>query len=137
MSAAVKITRTDQTANELRRLASKELDGSCVRRLLGIALILEGQTRETAAREAGMERQTLRDWVHRYNAQGLAGLRSIRGSGRSPHLSPAQMAELQALTQRHTRSCAGVALTCAPKWHGVSMSRSMNGRSASGCARWV
>ena len=98
MSAAVKITRTDQTANELRRLASKELDGGCVRRLLGIALILEGQTRETAAREAGMERQTLRDWVHRYNAQGVAGLRSIRGGGRSPHLSPAQMAELQALT---------------------------------------
>ena len=72
MSAAVKITRTDQTANELRRLASKEADGSCVRRLLGIALILEGQTRETAAHEAGMERQTLRDWVHRYNAQGVA-----------------------------------------------------------------
>jgi transposase len=98
MSAAVRITRTDHTANDLRRLASKESDGSCVRRLLGIALILEGQTRETAAREAGMERQTLRDWVHRYNAQGVAGLHSIRGGGRSPHLSPAQMAELQALT---------------------------------------
>ena len=47
MSAAVKITRTDQTANALRRLASQETDGGCVRRLLGIALILEGQTRES------------------------------------------------------------------------------------------
>ena len=42
--------------------------------MLAIALVLEGSDRTTAARTCGMDRQTLRDWVHRYNAEGLAGL---------------------------------------------------------------
>lgn len=97
MSAAVKITRTDQTATELRRLASKETDGGCVRRLLGIALILEGQTRETAAREAGMERQTLRDWVHRYNEDGVVGLADQpHAGGPEPKLNPEEKEQLAA-----------------------------------------
>jgi len=41
-----------------------------------------------------MDRQTLRDWVHRYNAEGLAGLASRRGSGRPRQLTPEQKAEL-------------------------------------------
>jgi len=43
-----------------------------------------------------MERQTLRDWVHRYNADGITGLRSSHGPGKPPSLSPEQMAELKA-----------------------------------------
>ena len=55
-----------------------------------------------------MTRQTLRDWVHRYNAQGLAGLRSLVGSGRPPFLNAAQMEELREIvltgpdSERHT-----------------------------------
>jgi transposase len=45
-----------------------------------------------------MDRQTLRDWVHRYNDQGVGGLCSIRGGGRTSVLTAAQMAELKALT---------------------------------------
>jgi transposase len=41
-------------------------------------LILEGALRSEAARLAGMDRQTLRDWDHRYNAEGIAGLRTAR-----------------------------------------------------------
>jgi transposase len=41
-----------------------------------------------------MDRQTLRDWVHRYNAEGAAGLANRRGVPRSPRLDPAQVAEL-------------------------------------------
>ncbi|PJN92405.1 hypothetical protein CNY89_30005, partial [Amaricoccus sp. HAR-UPW-R2A-40] len=33
----------------------------------------------TAAETCGMDRQTLRDWVHR-NAEGLAGLSNQRGA---------------------------------------------------------
>jgi len=44
-----------------------------------------------------MDRQTLRDWVHRYNAEGLAGLISRVGVGPAPLLNEAQMAELLAL----------------------------------------
>jgi len=42
--------------------------------MLALALVPEGRNRTEAARAAGMDRQTLRDWVHRYNAQGLQGL---------------------------------------------------------------
>ena len=41
-----------------------------------------------------MDRQTLRDWVHRYNEQGLAGLSDRRPPGRKPDLSPEQQAEV-------------------------------------------
>jgi transposase len=42
--------------------------------MLALALVMEGQNRTEAACAAGMDRQTPRDWVHRYNAQGLQGL---------------------------------------------------------------
>ena len=67
MGAAVKITRADHTAEALRGIAAKSHDGAQVRRLLALALILEGHPRRAAAERSGMDRQTLRDWVHRYN----------------------------------------------------------------------
>ena len=64
------------------------------RRLLALALILDGHKREDAARLAGMDRQTLRDWVHRYNADGMAGLADRHGSGVKPRLTTEQEAEV-------------------------------------------
>ena len=98
MVAAVKITRMDHTAAELRGLAAKSNDAAQVRRLLALALILEGHSRHEAATQAGMDRQTLRDWVHRYNAEGVSGLLSIRSGGHPASLTAAQMAELRELT---------------------------------------
>ena len=98
MGAAVKITRLDDTAEALRGLAAKSNDGAQVRRLLALALILEGRPRREAAEQSGMDRQTLRDWVHRYNDEGVAGLVSIRTGGHPASLTEAQMAELRALT---------------------------------------
>jgi transposase len=98
MVAAVKITLTDHTAMELRGLAAKSNDAAQVRRLLALALILEGQSRHTAATQSGMDRQTLRDWVHRYNTEGVSGLLSIRSGGHPASLTAAQMAELKELT---------------------------------------
>ena len=98
MGTAVKISRTDHTAEALRGVAAKSQDGALVRRLLALALILEGHPRQTAAERSGMDRQTLRDWVHRYNDEGVAGLLSIRTGGRRALLTPAQMAELKELT---------------------------------------
>ena len=62
---AVAITRMEHGAAELRQLAVKSRDAAQSRRLLAIAMVLEGSSREDAARQAGMDRQTLRDWVHR------------------------------------------------------------------------
>jgi len=98
MAAAVKITRADHTAEALRGVAAKSNDGAQVRRLLALALVLEGYPRRDAAERSGMDRQTLRDWVHRYNDAGVTGLCSIRIGGRTAALTAAQMAELKALT---------------------------------------
>jgi transposase len=44
-----------------------------------------------------MDRQTLRDWVHRYNAEGVTGLLSRTALGPEPLLTEQQMAELKVL----------------------------------------
>lgn len=98
MSTGLKVTRLEHTASELRRLASKKQDAKQVRRLLALALVLEGVSRSEAAAQNGMDRQTLRDWVLRYNNLGIEGLRSRSGAGRKPSLDASQMAELLALT---------------------------------------
>lgn len=97
MSAAVKITRMDHTPADLRAIAAKSRDTAQVRGLLAIAMVLEGASRLDAARQAGMDRQTLRDWVHRYNAAGVEGLKSRPAPGATPKLSETQMAELREL----------------------------------------
>ena len=97
MGRAIEITRLDLTASALREVASRTRDGAVVRRLLGIALILEGHPREEAARLSGMDRQTLRDWVHRYNADGAAGLSSRCSPGRPAALNEGQMEELRCM----------------------------------------
>lgn len=97
MGAAVKITRRDYTSAELRALSGRCSDGAQVRRLLALALVLDGHSRTEAAALSGMDRQTLPDWVHRYNAEGVDGLKSLRAPGRAPALSEQQKAELRAL----------------------------------------
>ena len=101
MVAAVAISRTELDASGLRRAAGRERDAAASRRMLALALVLEGSTRTEAARAAGMDRQTLRDWVHRYNAEGLAGLRDRVGeTGPKRRLSPEQEAELAEWVRR-------------------------------------
>ena len=97
MSAAVKVRQTKHTASELRGFAARSRDTAQSRRLLAIAMVLEGATRLEAARRTGMDRQTLRDWVHRYNETGITGLLSRLAPGPMPKLTAAQMAELREL----------------------------------------
>jgi transposase len=96
----IAIMRRELGAGELRREARRCRDAPASRRMLALALVLEGSSREDAARHAGMDRQTLRDWVHRYNAEGLAGLRDRPRSGRKPRLTAEQGAELAAVVER-------------------------------------
>ena len=99
MGAAVSITRFDLTASGLRKAASEEKNSAAARRILALALVLDGLDRKTAAEACGMDRQTLRDWVHRYNAAGLAGLRNLKSPGRGSKLTARQQAELAALVE--------------------------------------
>ena len=59
--AGIAITRMELTAVEVRRAAGRSKDARAARRMLAIALVLEGVDRATAAETCGMDRQTLRD----------------------------------------------------------------------------
>lgn len=79
--------RGDYTAGEVRQLAKRAKDAAQARRLLAIAAVLDGASREEAAKVGGMDRQTLRDWVIRFNAQGPDGLINIPSPGVPPKLN--------------------------------------------------
>ena len=93
------LIRRDLSAEELRRLARREADGRVGRRLLGFANALDGMSRATAARAAGMDRQTLRDWVIRYNQGGVAALSDAWG------WAPVRFEKRRGSRQHCVRSC--------------------------------
>ena len=98
MPASVSLRR-DFSAEELRRLAKRAKDANQGRRLLSLAAVLDRMNRADAARIGGMDRQTLRDWVHRFNKSGPDGLLDAWSSGPKPRLSPCQKAELATLIE--------------------------------------
>ena len=91
--------RDDYSAVELRRLAKSARTSAASRRMLSLALVVEGAKRAEAAKAGGMDRQTLRDWVHRFNAEGHDGLYDKRGPGPACRLSEEQQQELAALIE--------------------------------------
>jgi transposase len=99
MSGGIGITRLDLSAKKLRAAAGREKDGSAARRMLALAMVLDGADRRSAAEACGMDRHTLRDWVHRYNAEGLDGLHDVKTAGPKPKLTAEQQAELTKLVE--------------------------------------
>lgn len=121
---SVAITRKDSSAAELRVAAAKAKDAKAARRMLAIAQVLEGVDRKRAAESCGMDRQTLRDWVHRYNAEGLAGLSNRRPPGARPRLSQEQKAELSRIVEEGPdRAADGVV-----RWRRVDLKRKIEER---------
>ena len=88
--------RTDYSAPQLRVLAKNAKTNSQSRRLLSLAAVLDGMNRTDAARIGSMDRQTLRDWVHRFNQLGPDGLCDVHAGDAEPRLSVDQKAELAA-----------------------------------------
>lgn len=93
MSKAIAL-RDDYSAQELRQLARKSRDANQSRRLLALAGVAEGLSRNDAARIGDVGAQTLRDWVIAFNEQGPNGLIDVPQPGRPPKLSEAQKQEL-------------------------------------------
>ena len=91
--------RDDFDAAGLRDLAKRSRDPRQIRRLLALAAAYAGMSRTEAASVGGMDRQTLRDWAHRFNAEGPEGLRDRPRAGRPPQLTEAQMAELAEIVE--------------------------------------
>src|SRR5271166_946506 len=98
MAAAVEI-RKDYSAEALRDVAVKAKDANQARRLLALAAVREGKSREEAARIGGMDRQTLRDWVHAFNSYGPDGLVNGKAPGPEPKLSVEQKEELARIVE--------------------------------------
>ena len=91
MSAKIAITRTDCTPDEIRQLAANCKNGSQARRLLAIALVMDGDLqRQEIARLFGTDLQTLCDWVHRFNLEGPEGLKDKKRPGRPTRLDDSQ-----------------------------------------------
>lgn len=91
--------RRDFTAIELRRLARRAKDSDQVRRLLAIAAVLDGASRAEAAKVGVMDRQTLRDWVIRFNEQGPDGLINIPAPGAPAKLNKGHRAFLARIVE--------------------------------------
>ena len=118
MGSAVKL-REDFSAVELRRLSRVANDVRQSGRLLAIAAVLDGMSRADAARIGGMDRQTLRDWVHRFNAIGPDGLLDLWSPGPTSRLSPAQQADLAAIVEKGPdRAVDGVV-----RWRRIDLKR--------------
>lgn len=93
------VLRDDYDAASLRALARRSRDVRQTRRLLALAAVYDGMSRADAARVGGMDRQTLRDWAHRFNGEGPDGLKNRAGAGRRRRLSDAQMQELATIVE--------------------------------------
>ena len=92
-------SREDYSAEALRGLARRSKDVGQSRRLLSLAGVRDGMDRGAAARIGGMDRQTLRDWVHRFNASGPEGLVDNWTEGPKPRLSAEQAAEFAQIVE--------------------------------------
>jgi transposase len=123
---ALAITRTDLSAEDLRGQARRAQDGDQACRLVALALVLEGACRMAAARAGGMDRQTLRDWVIRYNEAGVDGLRDRPRSGRRPRLNAEQLAELARLVEEGP----DVAVHGVVRWRCIDLQAEIKARFA-------
>jgi transposase len=119
MPTAVLITRQDYTAAELRGAAKRTSDADAARRMLALALVLDGKSRGEAAASCGMDRQILRDWVHRYNAEGLDGLHNRTAPGAKPRLSSAQEREVAELV----RNGPDLAAHAVVRWRRIDLAQ--------------
>ena len=107
---AVMIARRELSAAELRMAARRTRHSDQARRLLAIALVLEGTSRTQAARITGMDRQTLRDRVIRSTSRGRTSLVNIPSLG-APKLNETHKAFLAQIVHEGSRRsmvwCAG------------------------------
>ena len=118
------ITRCDLTAEDLRRAARTSRSVAQSRRCLAIASVLDGRSRTAAAASAGMQRQTLRDWVHRYNAEGVAGLLDRPRPVRAGLLNAEQRAAFDAIVE----AGPDVARDGVVRWRRVDLKRVVEAR---------
>jgi transposase len=98
MPAALPL-RSDFDNQTLRDFARRCENSNQSRRLLSLAAVYDGMSRTQAARIGGMDRQTLRHWVLRFNADGPEGLLDRWSPGPARRLSDDQLRELAGIVE--------------------------------------
>jgi transposase len=98
MAAAIGV-RTDYSSSALRGYSRGCADPDHVRRLLALAVILDGGSRSEAARLSGVTLQIVRDWVLRFNEGGPEGLATRKAPGRASILNDEQRAKLAEIVE--------------------------------------
>jgi len=93
------LLRADYDALQVRTAAKTTKDGPQVRRLLALAAIYDGGTRNEAARIGGVTLQIVRDWVMRFNAHGPDGLIDRKAPGRPARLNDMHRAAVAAIIE--------------------------------------
>ena len=73
--------QTSLTPNELARIAKKEPNPRVRQRLLAVRLVVMGNTVPQAAKAVGLKQRQSRNWIHRFNAEGVNGLRDLPRPG--------------------------------------------------------
>lgn len=86
MGSAVHV-RADYSGDDLRLLARRSDEADQTRRLLSLAVILDGGARGEAAKIGGVGLQVIRDWVLRFNEGGPEALKTRKAPGKAPILS--------------------------------------------------
>jgi hypothetical protein len=137
MPSAVRL-REDYSAKELRALARRSKDVNQSRRLLSLAAVRDGMDRGSAAKIGGMDRQTLRDWVHRFNRSGPEGLIDNWTEGPKPRLSEEQLAQFAQIVEggpdRERGGGASISSGSSPSGSASTFIRAM---SESFCTSWA
>ena len=105
----LKITYETTTA-ALVAAARKEKDARVRIRINAIRMILPGKTVPAVADALALGERQLRRWVHRFNTEGLSGLRDHPHPGQPPKLSPDKVNEFK---QRIRKGANDIDRVCA------------------------
>jgi len=103
MRPALRVNESLTTA-ELAKLAKREREARVRGRIVAIRYLRLGHTVPEAANALGMSERQLRNWVQRYNAEGVAGLRDRPRPGQPPHLAVDQVERFKERIRKGARS---------------------------------
>ena len=136
------VSRLDLTPAELREAAARTQDAKASRRMVAIALVLDGWSREAAAEACAMDRQTLRDWVHLTMLSGWMACVTSPGAAARCRAFPTNSRPRwpsgwhSVRTLSATVWCAGVASICSGGSNRSLPSRCTSTRWASCCTSY-
>lgn len=104
--------RSDMDADTLRKLAQHEKDRHVRKRILAIVLSMEGAGRAEVCATVRITRGALKNWIKRFNAGGVDGLRDKPRRGSPFKLSPDHMSAFVELVRQGPTVRTGV-----PEWN--------------------